>query len=163
MQGMPGTHHNARIQQQKDRQNPCLVESSFWWANISSTQATTDHCFSPSRSKKKKRQTRLSPLPTYTALHIIPQAVPMQTHPSFYPCNFSEPLQCGSSGLLRVKQRAGNWVKWSSLSVVAGRERKEETPLLVLIILTPFHCNNNKSKQGLAQWQEPRISVDSAL
>ena len=54
MQGMPGTHHNARIQQQKDRQNPCLVESSFWWANISSTQATTDHCFSPSRSKKKK-------------------------------------------------------------------------------------------------------------
>lgn len=54
MQGMPGTHHGARIQQQKDRQNPCLVESSFWWANVSNTQATIDHCFSPSRSKKKK-------------------------------------------------------------------------------------------------------------
>ena len=43
------------------------------------------------------------------------------------------------------------WVKRSPLSIVAGRERKEETPLLVLIILILFHCNNNKSKQGLAQ------------
>ena len=123
---MPGTHHGARIQQQKDRQNPCLVESSFWWANVSSTQATTDHCFSPSRSKKKKkRETRLSPLPTYTALHIIPQAVPMQTHPAFYPCNFSEPLQCGGSGLLRVKQRAGN-SGWKEVLSALLRVEKEK-------------------------------------
>lgn len=60
-QGMPGTHHGARIQQQKDRQNPCLVESSFWWANVSSTQATTDHCFNPSEVKKKRDKALLHP------------------------------------------------------------------------------------------------------
>ena len=87
------------------------MESSFWWANVSSTQATTDHCFSPSKVKKKQRERdRLSSLLTYTALHITPQAVPMQTHPALYPYNSGEPLQRGSSGLLRekVQQRAEN-------------------------------------------------------
>lgn len=151
-QGMPGTHHGARIQQQKDRQNPCLVESSFWWANVSSTQATTDHCFSPSRSKKKKKERQGSPhspptLPCTSSLKLCPcRHIPLFTPVTSVSLSNVGVLDCSESsrGLETMGEK-------KSSQHCCGQRKKRGNTALVLIILTLFHCNNNKSKQGLAQ------------